>query len=150
MALWEIAAGDAERNEVLLLRQALHRYRCPPRRIAKPELARIDLVHYAAVCPGRPGAVQTANVPRLLRRRDTAASAASSADYADLTPEVYPSGASAIAQANRIGASASARGGIVRPTSLGIMAAIVLYSPLPLYPAAATTAHVGGGGQGGG
>lgn len=35
-------------------------------------------------------------------------------------------------------------GGTVLPTSLGIMAANVLYSPAPTYPAAASAAHVQG------
>ena len=40
--------------------------------------------------------------------------------------------------------STSAVHGIVRPTSLGMMAANVLYSPAPAYPSAASAAHVQG------
>lgn len=41
-------------------------------------------------------------------------------------------------------ASSGAPQGIVRPASLGIMAANVVYSPAPLYPVAASAAHVQG------
>jgi TonB family protein len=42
------------------------------------------------------------------------------------------------------GTATAPHGGYVRPTSLGTMAANVMYSPAPAYPAAASAAHVQG------
>jgi TonB family protein len=45
---------------------------------------------------------------------------------------------------SRAGTTSAVRGGTVHPTSLGAMAANVMYSPAPAYPQEATAAHVQG------
>ena len=71
--------------------------------------------------------------PRLLRRR-------TSLTDANLVAELRP-GAGPADAAGRAGAAPA---GVVRPTSIGIMAGNLVYSPTPAYPAAASAAHVQG------
>ena len=58
--------------------------------------------------------------------------------------EVDPADAPSIPGTGHAGIASTVQGGIVRPASLGIMAANVLYSPAPAYPMAAAAAHVQG------
>ena len=82
--------------------------------------------------------------PILLRRRPPASSSAVSEDGANLVSEVRPADLPAILGSSRTGSADATRGGIVRLTSLGIMAANIMYSPVPTYPAAAAASHVQG------
>jgi TonB family protein len=72
---------------------------------------------------------ETSAYPHLLRRRPTVPPSDS---QANLVAELQPADVS------------TTPGGIVRSTSLGIMAANVLYGPEPDYPLAAVAAHVQG------
>ena len=82
--------------------------------------------------------------PRLLRRRAVTSSSASLAGSANLIAEVDSARRSPVPGSAFPGHGDAARAGIVRPISLGRMAANVLYSPSPAYPAAASAAHVQG------
>jgi len=82
------------------------------------------------------------NRPRLLRRHPLTPPSSLAENDATLVADVRPASGS-FASANGGGANAN-RVGIVRPTSLGIMAAYIQYSPVPTYPAAASAAHVQG------
>lgn len=76
--------------------------------------------------------------PRLWRRRPEAASTSNPAESTVL----YAANAPPSKPGTNLASGASA--GIVRPVSLGMMAANILYSPAPTYPAAAAMAHVHG------
>lgn len=89
----------------------------------------------SAQADNNPG--ETSKYPRLLRRKPRASFA--EADGTSLVAD-----ASAATATSRIEPADTARGGYARPTSLGIMAANLLYSPAPAYPAAASAAHVQG------
>jgi TonB family protein len=82
--------------------------------------------------------------PRLLRRHPSSPSSSFSEDGGNLVADVRPGNGSALPGADRGGNGGVSSGGTVRPTSLGIMASYVLYSPAPGYPAAASAAHVQG------
>jgi TonB family protein len=71
--------------------------------------------------------------PRLLRRR-------TSGGGNNLVAELRTPAATNLSSGN----SAVIPVGVVRPTSLGIMAGNLLYSPTPAYPVAAAAAHVQG------
>jgi len=91
------------------------------------------------------GADSTAsNRPRLLRRRPPTPSSLLTESDANLVADVQPPSASAESGTNGSGGSNTNRIGIVRPTSLGIMAAYIQYSPVPTYPTAASAADVQG------
>jgi len=86
--------------------------------------------------------------PRLLRRQPLGPSAAPLQDEGTLVaenqPAELPPGRALGSGAGRNGVVSAPRRGIVRPTSVGIMAANILYSPIPAYPAEASAAHVQG------
>jgi len=89
-------------------------------------------------------AARTSKPPILLRRRSPASSSAITEDGANLVSEVRPADFPATLGSSRTGSADTTRGGIVRLTSLGTMAANIMYSPVPTYPAAAATSHVQG------
>lgn len=71
--------------------------------------------------------------PRLLRRTP-----AGNTQMAANTVPTMPG------MSNRAGSPGTAVAGVVRPTSLGVMASNLIYSPAAAYPAAASAAHVTG------
>ncbi len=86
---------------------------------------------------GDDSTADSSKYPRLLRRRPAAT--ALSEDGSSLVAEKRPATASSFARSN-----VAVSRGVVRPISLGIMAANVLYSPAPEYPVAASAANVQG------
>jgi TonB family protein len=97
------------------------------------------------VTPSHSNLVASANTPRLLRRQPAPARAAATPkDASDLVAKVQPIDLGTAPASGHSGTAYSSRGGIVRPTSLGVMAANVTYSPAPTYPPAASAAHVQG------
>lgn len=87
---------------------------------------------------------RTSKSPILLRRRPPASSSAFSEDGTNLASEDSPAAASAALATSRNGSAGASRGGTVRVTSLGAMASNLLYSPVPVYPAAASASQVQG------
>ena len=79
--------------------------------------------------------------PRLLRRHGLPGSAEAGDE---LLAEVEPPDTPVRTGASRTGSAGAAVTGTVRPTAVGMMAANVVYSPVPPYPAAASAAHVQG------
>ncbi|HEX3571129.1 MAG TPA: TonB family protein [Acidobacteriaceae bacterium] len=86
----------------------------------------------------------TSKSPILLRRSPPASSSAFSEDGTNLASEDSPPAASAALGTSRNGSAGASSGGTVRVTSLGAMASNLLYSPVPAYPAAASSSHVQG------
>ena len=84
------------------------------------------------------------NRPRLLRRRPLTPSSSLTENDANVVAEVRPTSGSVASGASGTGGFNTNRVGTVRPTSLGIMAAYIQYSPVPTYPTAASAAHVQG------
>ncbi len=82
------------------------------------------------------------NPAPIVRRRAPAAPPASAGDLSALVPKVQPITIPSATTANT--RTTSPRTPLVRPTSLGVMAANVTYSPTPAYPPAASAAHVQG------
>jgi TonB family protein len=83
------------------------------------------------------------NNQRLLRRRTPSAPPASPSGTSALVAKVQPIHLGDTPEDTQPTASA-ARAATVRPTSLGIMAANVTYSPAPAYPSDASALHVQG------
>ncbi|MCU1320835.1 MAG: TonB family protein [Acidobacteriaceae bacterium] len=90
-------------------------------------------------------AARTSKPPILLHRRPPASSSAVSEDgAANLVSEVRSPDVPTTLGNSRTPSADAAREGTVRLTSLGTMAANIMYSPLPAYPAAASASHVQG------
>ena len=84
------------------------------------------------------------NIPVLHRRRPPAPASEFSEDGTNLASvEPQPAVPGAPGSSGN-GSAGTAHGGTVHVTSLGIMAAYVLYSPVPKYPEAAYASHVQG------
>ncbi|WP_213805903.1 energy transducer TonB [Granulicella sp. dw_53] len=86
---------------------------------------------------------RTSKPPILLHRRAPGASSAFPEDGSNLASEVRPADVS-VTPGSPVGGVDATRGGVIRLTSLGSMAANILYSPMPTYPAAASASHVQG------
>ncbi len=82
--------------------------------------------------------------PRLLRRRVPPASGASSQARPNLIAEVDPADIPTLPGSHRTAQTSESSAGVVRPISLGRMAANVIYSPSPAYPTEAFAARVQG------
>lgn len=115
-----------------------------PALVAPPATARRGLADVSSiphVTPEQDGdnSSTSPKVPTLHRRRPLAPSSELSEDGTNVAsagsaPNLYAAGTSPNGSA----------GGTVRATSLGSMAANVMYSPVPAYPAAAVASHVQG------
>ena len=86
---------------------------------------------------------RTSKTPTLLRRPPPSSSAFSE-DGTSLASEDSPPAVSAALGTSRNGNAGTTRKGTVHVTSLGAMASNVLYSPVPVYPEAASASHVQG------
>jgi TonB family protein len=110
---------------------------------ARPATPVMRLFVVPKVPPARPAAAadetaEEAPQPFKLLRRPGAGSSAGDSNLVAESHPLDPLGNS------RAGTTSTVRGGTVHPTSLGAMAANVMYSPAPAYPQAASAAHVQG------